>query len=360
MTDSVLDHAWAVVMAGGAGTRFWPLSRKTNPKQLLALAGERSLLAETVARIGALIPAERVIIVTGAHLVDATRAQLPDVPPENFLAEPVPRNTAPCVGWAAMTVQQRDPRALLAVLAADHFVADLAEYQRVVRAALGVARSGALVTLGMKPTRAETGYGYLRVGKKHEDGSHRVDAFIEKPELAKARRFAKSAKYLWNSGQFFFEAEAVLEQIAIHLPALSSGLNELRDVEANREGEALAAIFRQLPSISIDHGVMENAKHVRVVPADFGWSDVGSWTTAWELGEKDADGNVVAHADAVLEDARGNYVRARDGKIVALVGVEDLVVVDTEDALLVMPRSRAQDVKLAVTTLTQRTPSRGT
>ena len=357
MTDSVLPRAWAVVMAGGSGTRFWPLSRKAKPKQLLALAGERSLLGETVARIAPLIPPERVLVVTAAHLVDATRAELPDLPAENFLAEPTPRNTAPCVGWAAVTIRQRDPNAILAVLAADHFVGDVAEYQRVVRAALGVARTGALVTLGMKPTRAETGYGYLKLGKKLEDGSYRVDQFVEKPDLARARRYAKSPRYLWNSGQFFFEVDAVLEQIALHLPELASGLAELEG--AHSEADAVAAIFRQLPSISIDEGIMESAKNVRVLPADFGWSDVGSWTAAWELGEKDADDNVVSHADALLEDARGNYVRARSGKIVALIGVEDLVVVDTADALLVMPRSRAQDVKLAVAALAQRQPPKG-
>lgn len=354
MTDTVLSRAWAVVMAGGSGTRFWPLSRRARPKQLLSLAGERSLLQDTVARIATLIPPERVVVVTAQHLVDATRADLPDVPAENFLAEPAPRNTAPCVGWAAEAIRARDPEAILAVLAADHHVADVPEYQRVVRQAIGIARGGALVTLGMKPTRAETGYGYLRVGKKSEDGSHRVDAFVEKPDLKTARRYAKSAKYLWNSGAFFFRADTILAQIAEHLPALASGLSELM-----APGADVPAIFRQLPSISIDHGVMENARHVRVIPADFGWSDVGSWTTAWELGEKDADRNAVSGADAVLEDAHGNYVRAPAGKIVALVGVEDLVVVDTEDALLIVPRSRAQDVKLAVTALGQRQPPKG-
>ncbi len=354
MTDSILPHAWAVVMAGGAGTRFWPLSRKARPKQLLPLATERSLVADTVERIAALIPGERVIVVTAAHLVEATRAELPGVPPENFLAEPVPRNTAPCVGWAAATVRARDPNAILAVLAADHFVADVPEYQRIVRAALTIARDGSLVTLGMRPSRAETGYGYLRVGKKLDDGSHRVDAFVEKPDLKTARRFVKSPKYLWNSGQFFFTASAVLDEIATHLPALASGLAELAD-----PGADLPAIFAQLPSISIDHGVMENAAGVRVIPADFGWSDVGSWTTAWELGEKDTDRNATSGADAVLEDASGNYVRAPAGKIVALIGVKDLVVVDTGDALLVVPRDRAQDVRLAVNALAQRQPPKG-
>jgi mannose-1-phosphate guanylyltransferase len=355
MTDPVLNHAWAVIMAGGAGTRFWPLSRKARPKQLLSLAGDRSLLGETVARIAPLIPAERVLIVTAEHLVGATRSELPDIPPENFLGEPAARNTAPCVGWAAVTARTRDPNAILAVLAADHFIRDVSQYEHTVREALTLAQTGSLVTLGMKPTRPETGYGYLKVGKKLDDGGFRVDKFVEKPDLRSAKRFLKNGKYLWNSGQFFFTASAVLAEIEMQLPGLATGLSDLAGADPG--GDAVASIFRQLPSISIDDGVMENARDVRVIPSDFGWSDVGSWTTAWELGDKDSDHNAVAGGDAVLEDARGNYVRARSGKVVALIGVQDLVVVDTDDALLIVPRARAQDVKLAVTALQTRKPS---
>ncbi len=344
------EHAFAVVMAGGAGTRFWPLSRRARPKQLLPLAGEVSLLAATVRRIAPLVPPERVLVVTAAHLVEASRAELPRVPAENFLAEPAPRNTAPCVGWAAAVVRARDPEGVLAVLAADHHVTDRAAYLASVETALAAAASGALVTLGLRPTRAETGYGYLEVGEALGDGSHRALRFVEKPDRARAEAFVASGRFLWNSGQFFFRASAVLDAIDRHLPALAAGLSSM----TLGSTESIAAVFPTLPSISIDHGVMEKADGVRVVPADFGWSDVGSWTTAWELAGKDAAGNGVAGAEAVLLDAAGNYVRAPSGKIVALIGVEDLVVVDTEDALLVMPRSRAQDVKLAVEALGKR------
>jgi mannose-1-phosphate guanylyltransferase len=349
------QHAWAVVMAGGAGTRFWPLSRRAKPKQLLPLAGELSLLAATVRRIGPVIPPSRVLVVTAAHLVDASRKELPDVPAENFLAEPAPRNTAPCVGWAAEVVQDRDADGILAVLAADHHVTDEAAYVASVRTALAAAEGGALVTVGLKPTRPETGYGYLEVGEALGDGSHRALRFVEKPNRASAEEFVASGRFLWNSGQFFFRASAILEAIDTHLPALAAGLSALRT-----SGPAsIDDIFPGLPSISIDHGVMEKAEGVRVVPADFGWSDVGSWTTAWELAAKDAHENGVTDADAVLVDAEGCYVRARSGKIVALVGVKDLVVVDTEDALLIVPRERAQDVKLAVEALARRSPPRG-
>jgi mannose-1-phosphate guanylyltransferase len=352
---TVTAHAWAVVMAGGAGTRFWPLSRRARPKQLLPLAGDRSLLAATVRRIAPIVPASRVLVVTAAHMVDASRAELPEVPAENFLAEPAPRNTAPCVGWAAEVVRARDPDGVLAVLAADHHVTDEAAYLASVRTALAAAASGALVTVGLRPTRAETGYGYLEVGEPLGDGSHRALRFVEKPDRARAEEFVASGRFLWNSGQFFFRASAVLDAIAAHLPALASGLRTMTSGGA----EAIATVFPTLPSVSIDHGVMEKAEGVRIVPADFGWSDVGSWTTAWELAEKDEHGNGVTDADAVLIDSVGCYVRAKPGKIVALIGVQDFVIVDTEDALLVMPRDRAQDVKLAVEALAKRTPPRG-
>jgi mannose-1-phosphate guanylyltransferase len=351
------SHAWAVVMAGGAGTRFWPASRRAKPKQLLPLAGPESLIATTVARIAPVIPPERVLVVTAAHLVEPTRAELPSVPAENVLAEPAARNTAPCVGWAAEVARARDPEAVLVVLAADHHVTNAAEYERVTRVAIGAATSGSLVTLGMKPTRPETGYGYLEVGPALGDGSHRALRFVEKPSRAVAEEYVASGRFLWNSGNFFFRADAVLGEIAKQLPALASGLAKMR--EQRFSAESIREVFPTLPSISIDHGVMEKAADVRVVPADFGWSDVGSWVTAWELAEKDAAGNAVVDADAVVADARGNYVRAPEGKIVAIIGVTDLVVVDTGDALLVMPRERAQDVKLAVEALGKRSPPKG-
>ncbi len=351
------EHAWAVVMAGGAGTRFWPLSRRAKPKQLLALAGDESLLAATVRRIAPIVPPSRVLVVTAAHLVPASRAELPDVPASNFLAEPAPRNTAPCVGWAAQVVQDRDPEGVIAVLAADHHVADEPAYLDAVRVALAAAESGALVTIGLEPTRPETGYGYLELGEPLGDGSHQALRFVEKPDRSHAEEFVASGRFLWNSGQFFFRSSAVLDAISEHLPALAEGLTRL--AAAGLDPDRVAAVFETLPSVSIDHGVMEKAEGVRIVRADFGWSDVGSWMTAWELASKDEAENGVTDADAILLDSEGCYVRARSGKIVALIGVKDLVVVDTEDALLVVPRERAQEVKLAVEALARRKPSRG-
>jgi mannose-1-phosphate guanylyltransferase len=356
---------WAVVMAGGQGTRFWPLSRAAHPKQLLPLGGgEESLLRATLRRIADLVPPERALVVTSAALREATLRELPELPPENVLCEPVGRNTAPCVGWAAATVARRDPHGVLAVLAADHHIGDEAGYLDVVRRATEVARGGALVTVGIRPTRPETGYGYLELGEAlpiaasapgpGAGAARRVARFVEKPDRARAEEFVRSGRFLWNSGMFFFRADAVLAELRTHLPELAAGLRALDAAAAcGREAEEVARVYPSLPAVSIDVGLMEKAADVAVVPGDFGWSDVGSWTTAWELAAKDAAGNA-APEGAVLVDARDNLARARAGKVVALVGVSGLVVVDTDDALLVMPRERAQDVRLVVEALRAR------
>ncbi len=345
------EHLFAVVMAGGSGTRFWPLSRRLRPKQLLALAErDRTLLASTIDRVSPIIPPERVLIVTGQHLADATRAAAPTLPAHNVLAEPVAKNTAPCVAWAAYHALARDPDAVLAVLAADHFVVDRAAYLDVVGRAVQAAADGSLVTVGIKPTRPETGYGYLEVGGEVGPGfSHTVLRFVEKPNAEKALEFVQSGRFLWNSGQFFFRADAIVRAFEQHMPELAAAMSGVRHAGSLAEELIVVdAAYASARSVSIDHGVMEKAEKVRVIPGEFGWSDVGSWTTSWELAARDAADNA---GDAVLIDARGNFVHGQPGKVVALLGVEDLVVVDTPDALLVMPRSRAQDVRAIVDAL---------
>lgn len=350
------DHLFAVVMAGGSGTRFWPLSRRRKPKQFLELAEPgRTLLASTVERVRPLVPMERVLVVTGAHLAEATRRALPDLPPANVLAEPVAKNTAPCVAWAAFHALNRDPEAVLAVLAADHFVADRAAYLEVVRRALSAASDGSLVTVGIRPSRAETGYGYLEVGGQVGPGfSHDVLRFVEKPDAERALEFVRSGRFLWNSGQFFFRADAFLRALERHLPEVHAAFIPLANSATAPEGDAtVRTAYEACPAISIDHGVMEKAEGVRVVPGDFGWSDVGSWTTAWELADKDPRGNA-AVGDAALVDCDGCYVCSPNGKLIALLGMRDVVVVDTPDALLVLPRSRAQDVRAVVAEVERR------
>ncbi len=351
-----MADTYAVIMAGGSGTRFWPASRPERPKQLLPLApgDDRSLLRATVDRISPLVPIERVLVVTSTALAEATRADLPGLPEENLLAEPVGRNTAPCVGWAAAVIARRSPEARLMVLPADHHIGDEKTYLQTLATALDAASEGDLVTVGLKPTRPETGYGYIEVGEPIAEEVWRARRFVEKPTRERAEQLFASGSYLWNSGMFFFRADAILEAIEHHLPGLAKGLAELdRAAAAGSEEAAVAEGYGDLPRISIDHGVMEKADGVAVVPGDFGWSDLGSWTTAWELSEKDDAGNA-SGSDAVLVDASGNLVRAPLGKVVALVGVSDLVVVDTEDALLVVPRSRAQEVREVVQRLADR------
>lgn len=355
-----MEHLYAIILAGGAGTRFWPASRKSNPKQLLALGADPAepLLAATVRRITPLCPPERVLIATGAHLLDATREALPQVPHENILAEPAARNTAPCIAWAARHIAHLDPEAVVMVFPADHAVVDEVSFRETLQEAITLAKEGAIATIGLEPTRAETGYGYIEVGELLSGRSHRVARFVEKPDRARAETFLAGGKHLWNGGMFFFLAARLGAEVRTHLPKLAEGLDRIDQGSLAGDGAgALAREFPLLPSISIDHGIMERAHNLAVVRGSFGWSDVGSWQTAYELAGKDEQANA-APEEAVLIDANGNLVRDlrtdKKPRVLALVGVSDLVVIETDDALLVMPRERAQDAKLVVDELTRR------
>lgn len=342
---------YAVIMAGGSGTRFWPLSRAARPKQLLPLSGEVSLLRATRDRIANLVSPEHTLVVTSEALAPAIRAELPELPAQNVLAEPVGRNTAPCVGWAASVVARSDPGAVLAVLPADHHIGEPAVFERVLQRAIEAAREGDMVTVGIRPTRAETGYGYVELGEELAPGVQRARRFVEKPDELRARQFLASGRFLWNSGMFFFRADELLGMVRTHLPGLGDTLRQYDEAAVRGEETALIqATYAGLPDISIDHGVMEKAARVAVVPGDFGWSDVGSWTSAWELAARDENENAL-FGEVVTVETRGSYVRGSAGKAIAVVGLDDVVVVDTPDALLVMPRSRAQDVRAVVNAL---------
>jgi mannose-1-phosphate guanylyltransferase len=352
-----MAKVYAVIMAGGAGTRFWPASRSLRPKQLLPLAGdsEETLLAATVRRLAPLVTPDRVIVVTGEHLAEATAKAVPGVPRAQILCEPAPRNTAPCIAWATATVARLDPEALVAVLPSDHFIADEEEFRRVLDRALKTAAGGRVTTVGIVPTRPETGYGYIEVGDaiEGETGAKTVVRFVEKPDRARAEEFLAGGRHLWNAGMFFFRASDMAQLVERHLPELASGVAKIdAAARSGNESDVVKAVFPTLPSVSIDHGVMEKAAGLAVVPGAFGWNDVGSWQSAWELGNPDASGNALS-AGAVAIDAKNNLVRTLGGgkKMVALVGVNDLVVVETEDAILVIPRERAQDVRLVVEAL---------
>lgn len=348
-----------VIMAGGSGTRFWPASRELRPKQLLPLAnGEGvSLLAGTLRRLDALASNENTYVVTSARLKEATATEAPSVPVANILAEPVPRNTAAAVGWATSRIARKSPHALVAVFPSDHYVADEDAFASVVRRALRSAKKDRVATIGIVPTRPETGYGYIQRGEEIEPGVFRAVRFVEKPVRPVAEQYVASGSYVWNAGMFFFPAKVMLEALEAHLPDLAAGLREIDDAAKrgpDAEDKAVAALFPQLPSISVDHGVMERLSDLAVVPGEFGWNDVGSWQSAWELAGKDAAGNAVPQG-TIAQDAHGNLVcdlSSQAGKrVFALVGVSDLVLVETDDAVLILPRDRAQDVRSVVDTL---------
>jgi len=339
---------YPVVMAGGSGTRFWPLSRKARPKQFLALATNRPLIVETVDRLKGLATPARTYVVCGPVHARAVRRLLPRLPAANVVVAPVARNTAPAIGLATLHVQARDPDGVLAVLPSDHHVADVPGFREVLEQAAEVAASGALVTIGIRPTRPETGYGYIRVGEPIDGKAARVRAFVEKPDAPTAAGYLSSGEYLWNGGIFVFTARAMRDAIARHLPELDAVLERIAPtLGTSRYSAALRRNFPKAPAISIDYGVMEKARQIAVVPGDFGWSDVGSFAALPEVRPADPRGNVVVGKGAVLVDS-GGCVVVGSGRPLGVVGLRDMVVVDSGDAVLVVPRDRSQDVRAVV------------
>jgi len=358
---------YPVVMAGGSGTRFWPLSRKSRPKQFLALAGDEPMLAATVNRLPPLARASETYVVCGPAHVAAAKRMLPGLPAKNFIVEPCARNTAPCVGLAAVHVARRDPRGLIAMLPADHHVGRPAAFREALASAARLAEKGAIATIGIRPSRPETGYGYLKLGPrltgkgvagkgpsrgsgkgKATQAPHKVERFVEKPDVVTAARYLADGHYLWNSGIFVFRADVILEEIRRAMPVLGELLEVVQaSLGTPSYPRTLKRIFPECPSISIDYGVMEKSQRIAVVPADFGWSDVGSFAALPDVRATDHLGNV-AEGDALVIDGRNNVVLALGGRPVAVVGIEDAVVIDAGDAVLVCRRDRAQDVRKAV------------
>lgn len=350
-------NAFAVILAGGGGTRLWPSSRRKWPKQLLTLGASESLLAAAVRRAQAVVGLERTLIVTAADQEAQIRAAIPSLPAENVIAEPMPRNTAPAVGLGAVAAARRaGPDAVIAVLPADPFIGDDREYERLLGAAIAEGRE-TITTIGITPTHAETGFGYIRTAanlgaRPHGAVVHDVGAFVEKPNRETAEQYVASKQYLWNSGMFFLTARRMFEEARRHLPALADILEAA--VAAPSEAAAAGVVrdrYGAAPNISIDNGIMEKASGLRVLPGSFGWNDVGSWAAVATINRADAQGNVVLGdaTRAALIDGKDNLVIADEGApFVGVVGVEGLVVVATKDAILVVPKELAQDVKKAV------------
>jgi mannose-1-phosphate guanylyltransferase len=351
----------AVVPAGGSGTRLWPLSRAHAPKFLHDLTGGgRSLLQSTVDRLGPLAPPERTFVITGgAHAVAVAR-QLPSVPAENVLVEPSPRDSAPAIGLAAAVLHERDPDGVMGSFASDHVVLDRPAFVAALQAAIEVAATGRLVTIGMTPTRPEPGFGYIHRGPALGlAGAHAVSAFTEKPPYDVARAYVESGEYLWNASMFVWRTSSFLAELARQQPELHDGLRRIAaDWDTPRRDETLAGIWPALPRISVDHAVMEGAAAqglVATVPATFGWSDVGDWDGLGMIAGDGSPVTVLGDTDRVLAvDTTGSVVLPGSGRLVTMLGLRDVVVVDTEDAVLVCSRDRAQEVKGIVDALKAR------
>lgn len=353
------SHYYGLILAGGRGTRFWPRSRTRTPKQLLPFLSEKTLLQETVERLRAAIPPERIWILTNDHLRKEILRQLPEVPREQVLAEPAQRNTAPCLALASQLIAQRDPKAVLGVFPADHHISKPAAFRKYLKPAFRAAEAGNLVTLGIQPRWPETGYGYLEFPRGIAFGdfqAHPLTSFREKPRLEAAEEYLKSGNYCWNAGMFFWRASLFLDCMRRFQPKTSSLLASLPALQARGFASKLAAVYPNCTDISVDYAVMEPASKEGLVAgiatADVGWNDLGSWNAVYELAERDSLGNA-ARGESLFESATGCFVEAH-GKLVALVGVKDLVVVDTPDALLIVDRSRAQDVGRVVKALESR------
>lgn len=348
------QDVYAVIMAGGSGTRFWPLSRSAKPKQFLPLATKRPLITETMARISGLATPKRTYVVCGERHVKPVRQALPKLPRQNVVVEPEARNTAPAIALATAQVAHVDPDGVIVVLPSDQHVADVPAFEAAVERAIEAARAGAIVTLGIRPTRPETGYGYIRLGEGSGGEARRVAAFVEKPDRARAEGYVVSGEYLWNAGIFVFTARAMLEAFATHMPELSTSLSAVSAALGTKRAAAvLKREFKKMPAISIDYGIAEKADNIMVVPCDCGWSDVGSFNALSEVQPTDEKGNVVQGGQGLVIDSSGCVV-VGGARPVAVVGMTDVVVVDAGDAILVLPRDKCQDVRKVVEALKAR------
>jgi mannose-1-phosphate guanylyltransferase len=346
------ENMYALVLAGGSGERFWPLSRRALPKQLLRLVSERSLLAETIARLDGLIPRERILVLTNAEQEKGVRDALCDLPRENIIAEPAKRDTAAAVALGVGLVAARDHNAIMIALPADHVIADTSAFQKTtILAATAAEENNALVTIGIKPKSPDPGFGYIEIGEAIGENVHRVIRFREKPNVELAESFIRKGNFRWNAGMFVWTVPTILTEFNRQAPELARFISCCRSGRAF--GNALREKFAKLPKISFDYAVMEKAEHVLVVEAQFDWDDVGSWQAVARYFDKDANGNA-ANCEVTTLNAGDNIVFDETGGNVALLGVNNLIVVRTKDAVLVCHRHHAETIKNLVAKLPER------
>ena len=344
---------YILILAGGVGSRMWPRSRQAVPKQFLDITGGETMIQIAVQRISPIVPPENIFIATGERYVDLAKSQLPMLPAENIIAEISGKNTAPAIALGALHIAKKDPNATMAVLTADHLIPDEDTFRLVLQAAADEAQTGKLVTLGITPTGAETGYGYIQrgesTGEQRGQNVYRVKQFLEKPDRATAQKFFDSGEYYWNSGMFIWQVQSFFAQLEKHMPQLKSQLDDLKAALFGDDSslEKIAEAWQAITPQSIDVGLMEKAEDVAVVPLDAGWNDVGSWAALFdELADEPTD-NAVVNADHLAVDSAGLLIQG-GGKLIATIGVENLIIIETDDALLVCAKDRAQDVKKIV------------
>jgi mannose-1-phosphate guanylyltransferase len=352
-----MNHTYAVIMAGGGGTRLWPISRKKHPKHLLPLLGERSLFQGTLDRLKGFIPLERVYVVTTAEQEQELKNQAPQLPVLNFLIEPMPRGTASVVGLAAEVLAQRDSEAVMIVLPADHFIRNRELFQKDMHNAVQVARENYLITLGITPTFPATGFGYIQRGavlpEKYDIPFYRVLRFIEKPDDAKASTLLSGGDYSWNSGIFIWRADRILKEFSRQMPDLKVALDQIVAAWGTSNQEViLRSLWTRLKPETIDYGIMEHASNVAVLPADgLEWSDIGSWDSLFVVLIPDKSGNVVVNSDYMSLETHNTLVYSSEKKLIVTIGVDDLIVIDSGDALLVCRRDQAQQVRQVIANL---------
>jgi mannose-1-phosphate guanylyltransferase len=339
-------------MAGGRGERLWPLSTPTRPKQFLKLSGKRTMLQETIARVNSLIPEERVYVVTPGKFAALVHEQL-DIPPSNVIVEPIGRNTAPCIGLAAIILETSDPQGVMVVLPADHVIKQPERFMEILSTAVDIAGSeDYLITLGVVPDHPSTGYGYIQRGapfpKSRNIKAYEAKRFTEKPDEATARRFLREGGYYWNSGMFIWRVDMILAEIERHMPNLYARLQEIKQhLDKPDRNAVIERVYQEQEPISIDYGLMERSENVVVIPADIGWSDVGDWSALAAILEKDENENIV-HAKHVGIDTQDSVIYSTGDKLIATIGLANIVIVETEETLLVMDKARSQDVRKIV------------